>query len=186
MRYVSYIALVLCGNPVQAFALDEFISSEKVIHAPFTGETRVASRKFGSSNRPVTLNDNVYSTLCRLNIIPDGGELLIVGQAVLRNDQYNDASHGNIVVRSAIRILDPTGHHIAISETGSPPADEVYSVYARWLTVHPFVYYRPPAGVPVTFEVAAVTSYHPDYRSGRLVANDNDNPCYISVSEFAK
>lgn len=52
--------------------------------------------------------------------------------------------------------------------------------------MQPFVYYRPPAGIPVTFEVAAVTSYHPDYRSGILIANDNQNPCYVSATEFTK
>jgi hypothetical protein len=132
------------------------------------------------------LVDNIYATLCTVTITPAGGEVLIVGHAVLNNIEYSflDTGKNNIAARTAIRILE-AGSHLAVVDGGSgPPVDELDVVFGRWLTVQPILYDYPKAGAPVTYEVAAVTSYHPSYASGLLVANNNSNPCYITATEF--
>ncbi|MES0157558.1 hypothetical protein NKJ81_28940 [Mesorhizobium sp. M0018] len=167
-----------------------FEKSDKIPMAapsPPDAVVRVSS----SNNTPVDLVDNKYATLCEVTITPRGGDVKIEGHAVLQNLSYSydealGSSKNNITVRAAIRILDADGHHVGVSETGGPAVDVLNSVFAQWFTVQPMLYYRAPAGVPITFEVAAVTSYHPYYHSGKIVANNLGNPCYISATDFPK
>ena len=193
MRYTTVAALQFITFVTPAIAIDqsEFSSSKNVIVAPTVGSLNILQRSFGTSNTPVPPADNLYATLCTVTISPQGGEVLVTGQAVLHNESYkydapDNQSKNNITARSAIRILDGSGHHLGITEAGGPTSDEVNSIHAEWLTVHPSVYYRPPPNVPITFEVAAVTSYHEYYHSGSLVANHMQMPCYISATEFSR
>jgi hypothetical protein len=149
----------------------------------------IVKRTMGKNNTAVNLTDNTYATLCTVTITGTGGEVLVQGHAVMNNIDYSTAStsKNNIVVRSAIRILTSPGHHTGVVDGGVGPAVDVLNVVsAQWLTVQPILYDLPPSGSPITYEVAAVTSYHPYYGSGKLVGNNASNPCYITVTEFSK
>jgi hypothetical protein len=180
----------LAETPETEFSSNRNIAilNRAMISGPSTASS-IAKRTIGKSNVPVTLSDNIYATLCTVTITPGDGEVLIVGHAVLTNSDYN-ASGGrknNIASRTAIRILQPDGSHAGVVDGGSGPlVDEVNVLTGGWLTVQPILYDHPKAGVSITDEVAAVTSYHPNYGSGVLIANNYSNPCYISATEFTK
>lgn len=149
----------------------------------------IVGRFIGKSETVVNLADNTYATLCSVTVTPDNGGVLVSGQAVLWNADYSSTGgpKNNIVVRSAIRILDDSGHHVGVADGGTGSAVDVLDlVTGQWLTVQPTLFDQPATGVPVTYEVAAVTSYHPYYASGTLEANYAANPCYISVTLFKK
>lgn len=192
MKRALMVSLLVLISPVAIAeeVRDNLFEQSKTLTMTAPVPPNALARNSSANNTPVILKDNLYETLCKVTIIPRGGDVKIEGHAVIQNQDYQydgplGNSKNNITVRAAIRILDANGHHVGVSDAGGPAADDLYSVFAQWMTVNPMLYYRAPAGVPITFEVAAVTSYHPYYHSGSLIANNLSEPCYISALDYS-